>query len=113
MSDAIIDRRNLLVTGALLTVGAAALAPAGAIAAQAAAPSSTSGFTPKPLPLPFDPKSITGLSERMLVSHHDNNYVGAVKRLGAIAAQAAALDPVTAPGFMLNGLKHEELVAWN
>jgi len=32
-------------------------------------------------PLPFDPKKINGLSEKILVSHHENNYGGAVKRL--------------------------------
>jgi Fe-Mn family superoxide dismutase len=47
------------------------------------------------------------------VSHHDNNYVGAVTRLGAITKQLGALDPATAPGFQLNGLKREELLAWN
>jgi Fe-Mn family superoxide dismutase len=47
------------------------------------------------------------------MSHQDNNYVGAVKRLGAISGQVATLDPATAPGFALNGLKREELLAWN
>ena len=31
-------------------------------------------------PMPFDPKTITGISEKVLVSHYENNYVGAVKR---------------------------------
>jgi Fe-Mn family superoxide dismutase len=53
------------------------------------------------------------LSEKLLVSHHDNNYVGAVKRLAAITGQFAGLDPATAPGFLVNGLKREELIAWN
>jgi len=34
-------------------------------------------------PMPFDAKSITGISEKVLVSHYENNYVGAVKRLNA------------------------------
>jgi len=38
-------------------------------------------------PLPFDPKSISGISEKVLVSHYENNYGGAVKRLNAISAQ--------------------------
>jgi Fe-Mn family superoxide dismutase len=73
----------------------------------------SAGFAPQPVALPFDPKTIIGLSEKLLVSHHGNNYVGAVKRLGAITTQAASLDPGTTPGFMLNGLKREELIAWN
>jgi Fe-Mn family superoxide dismutase len=40
----------------------------------------------------LDPKSIKGISEKVLVSHYENNYVGAVKRLNAIDAQLAELD---------------------
>lgn len=64
-------------------------------------------------PMPFDPKSITGISEKVLVSHYDNNYVGAVKRLNAISTQLAELDFAKAPNFVINGLKREELIASN
>jgi len=64
-------------------------------------------------PMPFDPKSITGMSEKVLVSHYENNYGGAVKRLNAIAAQLAELDFAKAPNFVINGLKREELIASN
>jgi Fe-Mn family superoxide dismutase len=104
-----IDRRTALV--ASLTVGAAFAAQGCATAQQGA-----SGATPMKYevrPLPFDPKSIPGLSEKILVSHHDNNYAGAVNRLGAIEAEVAKLDIATAPGFVVNGLKREELVAMN
>jgi len=37
-------------------------------------------------PLSLDPKSIRH-SEKVLVSHYENNYVGAVKRLNAIGTQ--------------------------
>jgi hypothetical protein len=30
-------------------------------------------------PLPFDPTKLTGISEKLITSHHDNNYVGAVR----------------------------------
>ena len=43
-------------------------------------------------PLPFDPTKINGLSEKILVSHYENNYGGAVKRLNAIAEQLAGFD---------------------
>jgi superoxide dismutase, Fe-Mn family len=66
-----------------------------------------------PKPLPFDPKTIKGLSEKLLVSHYENNYGGAVKRLNAIMAQLADLDYAKAPGFQINGLKREELIAAN
>jgi len=64
-------------------------------------------------PMPFDPKSIAGISEKVLVSHYENNYVGAVKRLNAIGTQLAELDFAKAPNFIINGLKREELVASN
>ncbi|MHC2254296.1 Fe-Mn family superoxide dismutase [Bradyrhizobium embrapense] len=64
-------------------------------------------------PMPFDPKSISGISEKILVSHYENNYVGAVKRLNAIGTQLAELDFAKAPNFVINGLKREELVAAN
>src|SRR5205823_592205 len=63
--------------------------------------------------LPFDPAKIKGLSEKLLTSHYENNYSGAVKRLNAIAAQLASLDMATAPVFVVNGLKREELIATN
>ena len=63
--------------------------------------------------LAVDPAALRGLSANLLLSHHRNNYGGAVKRLNAIRAQLAALDVATAPGFKLNGLKREELVAAN
>jgi Fe-Mn family superoxide dismutase len=64
-------------------------------------------------PLRIDPARLHGLSERLVASHHQNNYGGAVRRLNAIRAQLAALDFTTAPGFQLNGLKREELIALN
>ena len=64
-------------------------------------------------PLPFDPAKIKGLSEKILVSHYENNYGGAVKRLNAITEQLAGLDYAKAPGFLINGLKREELIAMN
>lgn len=64
-------------------------------------------------PLPFDPQKIKGMSEKILVSHYENNYTGAVRRLNAITDQLASLDFDKAPVFMINGLKREELIAAN
>jgi Fe-Mn family superoxide dismutase len=98
-----IDRRLLL----------GGMALAAAAAAATSAPAQPAGFAPQPQPLPFDPKAVAGLSEKLLTSHHDNNYVGAVKRIASIRGEFAKLDLATAPGFLLNGLKREELIAWN
>jgi superoxide dismutase, Fe-Mn family len=50
-------------------------------------------------PLSCDPNRIRGMSERMIVSHYENNYGGAVKRLNLIDEQLAELDFASAPGF--------------
>src|SRR2546426_450507 len=64
-------------------------------------------------PLGCDPAKIKGMSERLIVSHYENNYGGAVKRLNLIEEQLAELDYATAPGFLINGLKREQLIAMN
>jgi Fe-Mn family superoxide dismutase len=64
-------------------------------------------------PLSCDPQRIRGMSERMIVSHYENNYGGAVKRLNLIDEKLAELDYASAPGFLVNGLKREQLIATN
>lgn len=64
-------------------------------------------------PLGCDPGKLKGLSEKLVVSHYENNYAGAVKRLNAITEQLATLDFSKAPVFLVNGLKREELIASN
>jgi len=64
-------------------------------------------------PLGCDPAKIQGMSERLIVSHYENNYGGAVKRLNLIDEQLAGLDYAQAAGFLVNGLKREQLVAMN
>ncbi len=64
-------------------------------------------------PLSCDPARIKGMSERLIISHYENNYGGAVKRLNSIGDQLASLDFKTASGFVINGLKREQLIAMN
>jgi superoxide dismutase, Fe-Mn family len=64
-------------------------------------------------PLALDLASLKGLSQKLIASHHENNYGGAVKRLNAIRKQLAELDWSCAPVFTVNGLKREELIAAN
>jgi len=63
-------------------------------------------------PLHFDPKSLRGISEKVIVSHHDNNYAGAVKKLNLIQKQIAGL-PASSHPIELGALKKEELIALN
>ncbi|UVO29708.1 superoxide dismutase [Bradyrhizobium arachidis] len=64
-------------------------------------------------PLSCDPSRIRGMSERMIISHYENNYGGAVKRLNLIDEKLAELDYANAAGFLINGLKREQLIATN
>jgi Fe-Mn family superoxide dismutase len=59
------------------------------------------------------PWTLSGLSLPLLESHYENNYGGALRRLNAITAQLESLDYANAPGYVINGLKREELVALN
>jgi superoxide dismutase, Fe-Mn family len=64
-------------------------------------------------PLSCDPARIKGMSERLIISHYENNYGGAVKRLNLIDEQLAQLEFDKAAGFLINGLKREQLIAMN
>src|SRR5215510_2936229 len=64
-------------------------------------------------PLGCDPQRIKGMSEKLIVSHYETNYGGAVRRLNLITEQLAGLNFNTAANFLINGLKREELIATN
>jgi Fe-Mn family superoxide dismutase len=64
-------------------------------------------------PIPFKPSRLNGLSARLIASHYENNYGGAVRRLNAIRGELDVLDAASVPGFRLTGLKREELIATN
>ena len=59
------------------------------------------------------PYLLKGLSLKLIESHYENNYGGALRRLNAITEQLEKLDFTTAPGYVVNGLKREELAALN
>src|SRR3954464_7822804 len=62
-------------------------------------------------PVLLKPQWMNGLSEKLIVSHYENNYGGALRRLNAIEARIGALDWSAAPVFEINGMKREELIA--
>lgn len=64
----------------------------------------------EPKPLRFDPASLSGLSERLISSHWQNNYQGSVKALNLVEKRlAAALADPEFPPLIFGDLKREEL----
>src|SRR5207249_10093861 len=62
-------------------------------------------------PLGFDPARLNGLSERLIRSHWENNYGGAVKALAVVKKQLAeALANKDTPPYVYNDLKREHLL---
>jgi Fe-Mn family superoxide dismutase len=65
----------------------------------------------EPRPLPFDPTKLPGLSERLIRSHWENNYCGAVKALNAVERRLATmLEDPELPPYVYGDLKREELL---
>jgi superoxide dismutase, Fe-Mn family len=67
----------------------------------------TGGREPKPLK--FNPAQLNGLSEKLIRSHWENNYIGSVKTLNMISERlAAAMKDPELPPVVYGGLKREE-----
>ncbi|HWO91245.1 MAG TPA: Fe-Mn family superoxide dismutase [Methylomirabilota bacterium] len=91
-----------------MLIGGAAMAEAGGESGGAVARGEAFRGNHVPKPLPFDPKKLPGLSEKLLVSHHDKNYAGAVKNLNDVEAALAKVGADT-PGFTVAGLEAAKL----
>jgi Fe-Mn family superoxide dismutase len=101
--------------GIAMARGGQAMAQTPAGPAAGATPPGPAGITPGQhvvKPLPFDPKALRGLSERLIVSHHDNNYAGAIKNLNKVEEELSRVNADT-PGFTVSGLKERELTFTN
>jgi superoxide dismutase, Fe-Mn family len=99
---------SIITAGAGLTLAGAAEAEAQTAAAQT--PAAFRGQH-QPKPLPFDPAKLKGLSEKLIRSHHENNYAGAVRALNAVEQRLAAmLNDRELPAYVYGDLKREELV---
>src|SRR5205809_919351 len=59
------------------------------------------------------PWLLNGLSLRLIESHYENHYGGALRRLNAITEQLESLDVAKAPAYVVNSLKREQLIALN
>jgi superoxide dismutase, Fe-Mn family len=103
------SRRTAIKT---LGLGAAAMAAIDTAHAQSDRASAVPAYAGmhQPRPLRFDPAKLTGLSERLIKSHWENNYIGSVKTLNAIETRlAAAMADPDLPPVVYGGLKREEL----
>jgi len=94
------NRRELLRTAAVTPFLLGATLPDAGSAPSAA--------TRTPRPLGFDPAKLKGLSEKLLTSHHDNNYAGAVKNLAKVEEELARLKPDALPA-LVSGLRERAL----
>jgi Fe-Mn family superoxide dismutase len=80
---------------------------------QAGAPAAAKAFrgAHQPKPLPFEPAKLKGLSEKLIRSHWENNYGGAVKALNAVEQRLESmLKDKELPPYIYGDLKREELI---
>ena len=64
-------------------------------------------------PLFCRPWTLNGITPRLIESHYEHNYGGALARLNAIAKELETLDPATTPAETISRLKRDELTALN
>jgi Fe-Mn family superoxide dismutase len=65
----------------------------------------------QPRPLPFDTTKLKGISEKLIKSHWENNYSGAVKALNTVEQHLAGiLTNKDLPAYLYGDLKREELL---
>lgn len=64
-------------------------------------------------PIHCRPWTLNALSFKLIESHYENNYGGALRRLNAITEKLESIDFEKTPNYVINGLKREELVALN
>jgi Fe-Mn family superoxide dismutase len=105
-----VTRREALA--GMMTAGAAAVLPAGAFT-QSTKQTRQSAFGGMhvPKPLPFDATKLSGISEKLIRSHHENNYSGAVKALNVVEQHLAEIGNMKElPPYLYGDLKREELI---
>jgi superoxide dismutase, Fe-Mn family len=106
------SRRDFMQVGGALALLAATASSTSAQAAEETRKSAAAfDYQHTPVPLPFDVKSLKGLSEKMMQSHWENNYSGAVKALNIVRGRLSqALADANTPPYVYNGLKRVQLL---
>lgn len=103
-----ISRREA-ITGIAAT-GAVVLGFSESTSAQENVPNAFSG-NHQPKPLPFDAAKLNGISEKLIKSHWENNYIGSVKALNTVEQRLFQLQKdKDLPAFVYGDLKREELI---
>ncbi len=103
------SRRQFLAAAAMAPVAGTVMAAA-TQATPAAGGAAAFAFDHQPVPLPYRPGKLDGLSERLVQSHWENNYVGAVKALAVVRGRLQqAMADTSLPPYVYNGLKREQL----
>src|SRR5438874_2195621 len=64
-------------------------------------------------PLFCRPWTLNGITPRLIESHYEINYGGALNRLNEITRELELLDPGATPDGVINRLKRDELMALN
>jgi len=104
-----ISRREA-ITGVLAT-GASVIGLSGGIDAKTDSLPMAFAGKHQPVALAFNPAKLNGISEKLITSHHDNNYVGAVKALNLVEQRLAALaKEKDLPAYIYGDLKRQESI---
>ena len=64
-------------------------------------------------PLFCRPWTLNGITPRLIESHYENNYGGALNRLNALTEELEALDPATTPASVISRVKRDQSTALN
>jgi superoxide dismutase, Fe-Mn family len=105
-----ISRREAMETMLLAGAGLTLTTLTNAEAQTTAAPKAFAGQH-QPRPLPFNPTKLKGISEKLIRSHWENNYSGAVKALNVVEERLLTmLGDKDLPPYVYGDLKREELV---
>jgi superoxide dismutase, Fe-Mn family len=105
----LLSRRDALKGVAASVVGGMSFNDSAGAQTESLAPAFAGTHQVKPLP--FAPGKLAGLSEKLIKSHHENNYSGAVKALNIVEQRLSALGrEKDLPSYIYGELKREELL---
>jgi Fe-Mn family superoxide dismutase len=106
------SRRDFVQAAGLALLASATTAGYGAsVEAAGGQKAPAFDYTHTPVPLPFDAKSLKGISEKLMQSHWENNYGGAVKALNTLRGRLLQANAdASTPPYVYTGLKREQLL---